>query len=228
MNAKEWYDASYSKAGYNAQRKYPNEELCRFIGGISPKGHNLSVLEVGCGSGSNLWMLAEQGYNVTGLDISPESLRLSQQLLKRRNLSATLVEGAMQDLPFEDNSFDLVVDVFSSYCLVIEEFQKYLMSAYRVLRDSSLLFIYTPSKKSDAFLYHSPSKLIDESTLDGIKRKDSPYAGNEYPFRFSSPREICHYLENCSFRIINCERISRTYSNGSEYFEYLTIQACKD
>jgi len=29
---KDWYDKSYKEHGFKAQRKYPNEELLRFLG----------------------------------------------------------------------------------------------------------------------------------------------------------------------------------------------------
>ena len=35
---------------------------------------NINMLEVGCGSGANLWMLAKEGFNAFGLDESKEAL----------------------------------------------------------------------------------------------------------------------------------------------------------
>ena len=76
-----WYESSYRNLGINAQRKYPNEELSRFIGRrfshlASSEKSSLQVLEVGCGSGANLRMLAEEKFNVLGLDISLRALML--------------------------------------------------------------------------------------------------------------------------------------------------------
>ena len=56
--AKSWYEASYGKDASKAQRKWPNEELARFIGrtfgskSVQEK-NEMQVLEVGCGSGAN-------------------------------------------------------------------------------------------------------------------------------------------------------------------------------
>jgi methylase of polypeptide subunit release factors len=85
-SAKIFYDKTYSEKGFSAQRRYPNEELCRFVG---RHFHHLSheekkkikALETGCGSGANLWMLAKEGFETHGLDLSGASLKLAQEML---------------------------------------------------------------------------------------------------------------------------------------------------
>ena len=86
----------------------------------------------------------------------------------------------------ENSSTDLVADIFSSNCLNIAEHEKFLKEIYRILKPSGRYFIYTPGKSSDAFKDHYPAELVDKNTLNGIYRKTSPYAGNEYKFRFDS------------------------------------------
>jgi len=54
-----WYEKSYSQDGFSAQRFYPNEEFLRFMGRnffAIPKHmrKSKSILEIGCGSCSNL------------------------------------------------------------------------------------------------------------------------------------------------------------------------------
>ena len=90
MKISKKYDLGYKRYGENYQRKYPNEELCRFIG---RKFNNLNksqkrkikILEVGCGPGGNLWMLSHEGFDAYGLDISAISIKLKKNLL-RKNL----------------------------------------------------------------------------------------------------------------------------------------------
>ena len=64
----DWYNKSYEKSGFNAQRKYPNEELLRFMGRNyfylpRKKRGNIRILELGCGSCANLWMVAKEGFS---------------------------------------------------------------------------------------------------------------------------------------------------------------------
>lgn len=229
-----WYDNSYSSSGFNAQRKYPNEELCRFIGrnfNQIPYNNrsNLRVLEVGCGSGGNLWMLCGEGFDVIGLDISSEGIALAKKMLKIKALNANFVTCSMCDMSkyINHDSIDVIVDVFSSNCLDEQSYHLYLLEIKKVLKSGGKLFTYTPSKFSDAFKNHGPSKLIDKSTLDGIKRKSSPFYGNEYPFRFESAEDIQEKLKDANFNITYFEKVGRTYNSLSEYFEFFTIEAVK-
>lgn len=68
-------------------------------------------LDVGCGIGLQVMMLAEavgdKGH-VTGLDISSEFLSHAEEILKENGLfdRTTFIEGSMEELPFDDDTFD--------------------------------------------------------------------------------------------------------------------------
>src|SRR4051812_28520612 len=87
------YDRAYKAEGFAAQRLYPNEELLRFLGrnffSKVPREARSSVpvLEVGCGSGANLWMIAREGFDAHGLELSGEALELCRTMLARWNVS---------------------------------------------------------------------------------------------------------------------------------------------
>jgi len=64
---------------------------------------NSVILDVGCGSGNLAKFWKDQGYNVTGVDISDESLKLT------KNKNVHCIKGDVtKKLPFQDHSFDLV------------------------------------------------------------------------------------------------------------------------
>ena len=63
------------------------------------------LLDVGCGCGVQIDQFKKAGLDVTGLDPSWASLDLAQARLGHR---AGLFPGRAEDLPFEDNEFDLV------------------------------------------------------------------------------------------------------------------------
>jgi cyclopropane fatty-acyl-phospholipid synthase-like methyltransferase len=230
--AKSFFDSAYRLGGFNAQRSYPNEELLRFFGqyyfGLSSEERKQTrVLEVGCGSGANLWMIAREGFEAHGVDLSREGLALCERMLGKWNTSAVLKQCDMICVDYADGFFDVLVDVFSSYCMPEREFSRFLDEAARLLRLGGRFFCYTPSKNSDAFRDPGPARFIDSSTLDGIKRPSSPFYPQRYPFRFVDAAELGEMLRQRGFNILRSERIGRTYRNMSEYFEFISIHAEK-
>jgi SAM-dependent methyltransferase len=229
---RDWYQDSYARQGLAAQRRYPNEELLRFMGGRFGSldrtlRANIKILELGCGSGANLWMLAREGFDAYGIDLSAEALELCKRMLESWHVHAHLEEGSMVDLPYESSSFDVIADVFSAYCLDEAEFSRCLGQVARVTKPGGFFFSYSPSKNSDAFKNHSPALKIDSSTLDGVSRPSSPFSGNRYPFRFISQAEYSEMLLDHGYAVLSNERIGRTYRNGEEYFEFVSIAARK-
>ena len=67
------------------------------------RGHTL--LDIGCGAGIFLEMLWHYGFDVTGLDTSPELLEMSRERLGNR---AAFQLGKPEHLPFDDGEFDYV------------------------------------------------------------------------------------------------------------------------
>jgi SAM-dependent methyltransferase len=227
-----FYDAAYLSAGFAAQRLYPNEELLRFVGSHFfpvPRAErgNVKILEIGCGSGANLWMIAREGFSAHGLDISQASLDLCHEMLTHWNVTADLRCASMTNTGYADGTFDAVIDVFSSYCLDEKDFSRCLDEVRRILKPGGLFFSYTPSKRSDTFRNPEPSRMIDASTLDGIRRSTAPFFGQAYPFRFIDPAEYEGLLTARGLRVSRNERIGRTYRNGEEYFEFVSIYARK-
>ena len=62
------------------------------------------VLDIGCGAGAFLQLVAEQGARAFGLDASEALLDLARS----RGLDADLRVGDMEALPYDDDTFDLV------------------------------------------------------------------------------------------------------------------------
>jgi cyclopropane fatty-acyl-phospholipid synthase-like methyltransferase len=227
-----FYDASYGSLSFAAQRMYPNEELLRFLGSYYfPLPHQdrqqLRILEVGCGSGANLWMIAREGFEAHGIDLSAEALVLCRQMLEKWGTAATLKHTSMTHLDYPDGFFDVLVDVFSGYCLTEADFALFLDEASRLLKPGGRLFAYTPSKNNDSFKNPGPSQWLDASTLDGLRRETSPFFGQTYPFRFTEPEELQSLLEARGFAVSRNERIGRTYRNRAEYFEFTSLHAQK-
>ena len=232
-DVKNWYEKSYQEAGFKAQRRYPNEELLRFFGHYFfdrteyKDRQGIKVLELGCGSCANLWMIAKEGFRAYGLDISAESLRLGRKMLDKWQTDATLTVGSFLALPYQACQFDVVIDVFSMNCVNHDDFLLALDEVYRVIKPGGLFFSYTPSQRSDAFKNYQPAEKIDFHTLNGIYRRSSPFFGNYYPFHFWHQKDYQQALITRGLTVQHLEFVQKSYNKDQELFTHLIAYAKK-
>lgn len=79
---------------------------------ISPE---TTALEVGCGrGGGSELMLQYHPKSVTGIDFSKNVIKFCQNAYSDPRLN--FVVGNAERLPFEDNSFDVIINIESSHC----------------------------------------------------------------------------------------------------------------
>ncbi|MFI5398913.1 MAG: class I SAM-dependent methyltransferase [Candidatus Binatia bacterium] len=85
----------------------PDSHLVRFVadGGIRPR----RALDVGCGTGTNAIWLAEHGFAVTGIDVSPTALALAKAKPGAERCDFALVD--FFDLPAPADPFGFVFDL---------------------------------------------------------------------------------------------------------------------
>ena len=75
------------------------------------------VLEVGCGRGVALPVLADwlRPEELVGIDIDPALVELAKQRVCALGVSATVFEADVRAVPFDDRTFDLVIDFGTCY-----------------------------------------------------------------------------------------------------------------
>jgi ubiquinone/menaquinone biosynthesis C-methylase UbiE len=102
------------------------------------------VLETGCGAGIGLMALADnrRPVSLTGVDIDEELLHQARARFSARGLAANLVHGDIRELPFPDESFDLVVDFGTLFYIRFP--RRALREVARVLRAGGVLVHETP------------------------------------------------------------------------------------
>jgi SAM-dependent methyltransferase len=83
-----------------------------FVAGLDALGVGAGtrLLDVGCGAGMVLRLAADRGADVTGIDASEALLAHARS----RVPGAPIVQGEIEDLPFDDDSFDVVTG-FNSF-----------------------------------------------------------------------------------------------------------------
>ncbi|MCG8669296.1 MAG: bifunctional 2-polyprenyl-6-hydroxyphenol methylase/3-demethylubiquinol 3-O-methyltransferase UbiG [Pseudomonadales bacterium] len=103
--------------------------------------HDLKVLDIGCGGGFICEEFAKRSARTSGVDPSPATIVEASQHARKTGLDINYREGTGENLPFEDNSFDLI-----SCCDVLEhvsDLEMVIQETARVLKPGGIYFYDT-------------------------------------------------------------------------------------
>lgn len=114
---------------------------------MAPAAPGMRVLEVGCGTGSNLALYRQAGCKVAGIDLSPAMLKMAREKLGDQ---ADLCLGDASDMPFAAASFDMAMAMLTLHEMPERLRTPVLQEMIRVLKpDGRLLLIdYHPGRLS--------------------------------------------------------------------------------
>ena len=143
--AKEWWD-SWSQQFQEVYGGSGTEIAVDFGPGV-PAGEDLDllgeldgteVIELGCGGAQFGIALAQEGADVTGVDISEEQLAYARERADEHETDIELIEASVMDLPMiEARSYDLAVSAFAFQW--VADLQACFDEAYRILRPGGRL-----------------------------------------------------------------------------------------
>ena len=102
------------------------------------------VLDIACGMGYDTITLCGEGMKGIGLDIRYDLIEKAKQFAAKVNNGAGYLVGRAEELPFEDETFDICLH--SSSLEHIGEWFKCLEEAHRVLKKGGLLALGTTNK----------------------------------------------------------------------------------
>src|SRR5690242_11220709 len=107
------FDSAWETTIYGQGRqinRWPFDIVVSFVFRNYPRAQarcDVRILEVGCGTGNNLWFAAREGFSVAGIDGSPSAIQFTRARFAAEGLTGDFRIGDMMDLPFEQESFDL-------------------------------------------------------------------------------------------------------------------------
>lgn len=113
---KQWYKKSFGEdyliVYQHKSLSEAEQEVAQLIEWLQI-GAEDHILDLCCGSGRHTIALGKLGYSVIGLDLS--KTLLSQAVKASEDLPVHFVLGDMRDLPFIDQSFQVVLNLFTSF-----------------------------------------------------------------------------------------------------------------
>lgn len=209
----------------NEWGKYPSEELIRFIARNfykSPIRSEIKILEVGCGTGANIWFFSREGFTSYGIDGSEVAIKKAKHYLKEDSLSANLEVGDAMNLPYADSYFDAVIDIECIYANTLEDSLIILKEIHRVLKNKGLFFSKTfgdgMSGKETAIRHKTESNTY-------LNMPDGPLREDYGIIRLTAEHQINEIYS--LFSDIQYDYIQRSDFNRSHVIPEWVIQAKK-
>jgi demethylmenaquinone methyltransferase/2-methoxy-6-polyprenyl-1,4-benzoquinol methylase len=144
------------------------------------------ILDLCCGSGQTTGFLLQSSNYVTGLDASPLSLKRA----KKNVPLATYVEAFAEDMPFADNSFDLVHTSAALHEMQPQQLQKIIAEVYRVLKPGGLFTLVDFHPPTNPIFWPGIAVffwLFETQTAWELLKTDLPGLLREYGFVVGEP-----------------------------------------
>jgi SAM-dependent methyltransferase len=105
----DWYVSAFAETADMAWTDRTEAEVERAMRMLKPQGGE-RVLDLACGSGRHSLELRRRGFEVVGVDISPELLEIARRDAEKEGLEASFVEADLRELDFEAE-FDIVLSL---------------------------------------------------------------------------------------------------------------------
>lgn len=108
-----------------------------------PGDTDTRLLDAGCGIGVFTRFYARRGFQVTALDLTDVAVQITRKSLELNHLKAQVLQGSVEALPFDNNSFDYIVS--NGVIHHTSETEQAIKEFYRVLK---------PGGKASVAIYH--------------------------------------------------------------------------
>ncbi|GAB4530312.1 MAG: methyltransferase domain-containing protein [Pleurocapsa sp.] len=192
----------YGRSGnYKLERRQAQIDLIEellFWANVNQKKPPQKILDVGCGiGGSTLYLANKFSACATGITLSP----IQASRAKERAIEADLQERVnievanALEMPFADNSFDLVWSLESGEHMPDKE--KFLQECYRVLQPGGKFIFAT-------WCHRETNSLAGELTPDEIKHLKEIYRVYCLPYVISLSAYRAIALD-CGFKNLKCD-----------------------
>lgn len=96
-----------------------------------------TVLDLTCGTGSQVFFLAKRGYEIVGADFSPDLLKIARKKAKKEKRNIRFIDGDMRSIKV--GSFDAAITMFNAVGhLTKSDFEKAIRNIHKNLKDDGI------------------------------------------------------------------------------------------
>ncbi|MFH0949397.1 MAG: class I SAM-dependent methyltransferase [Candidatus Aenigmatarchaeota archaeon] len=142
------------------------------------------VLDLCFGTGRHTVFLAENGFDVYGIDISKTGKAITERKIKEKNLKNIHLKIAdMHDIPFDNNFFDAIIAVHALPHNTLVGLKQTISEMERTLKPNGILIATLISTKDPRY---DTEKEIEPNTFTGIEDPDE----SDVPHHFSDKKEV--------------------------------------
>lgn len=219
-----YYDIIYHDKDTEAECDFV-EQLMNKFSSKKPK----KILDMACGTGRHALIFSKRGFDVTGIDLSNNQLKVAREKASELQLNPKFFEMRMQDFKLDDK-FDVALCMFEAinYITTYDEMKQALTNIRNHLKKDGL-FIFDFLNGFPLLESYSPErmKIIDNGKIKMIRHKQMKLdklkhlyevkynclvlEGNKlidqfdefHSCRFYFPDETKHLLEECGFKVLS-------------------------
>lgn len=171
------------------------------------------ILDLGCGIGRHSILFSENGFSVTGYDLSESGLNKLNLYAKDKGLQIKTVLGDIKYLPFGNEYFDCIIAYHSMYHTDTPGMECVIKEIERVMKKNGEIYASFISKNT--YSYSAPEcKKVDENVR--LKKEED---GNILPHYFVDYKDIKLLLSN--FEIIKVKQVEDLWDGKSSWHYFV-------
>lgn len=155
------------------------------------------ILEVGCGTGSNIRALAGEGAVVTGIDGSKTAIEDAKKRFEQAGVDGDLSVQDFTQASYPPDSFEMAIDRGALYCCAKEEARKVVQMIADSMVKGGVFFMQIYSKKHSFYTYaHDGPDDVDHESLVAAGAYGTFYSEEELRSLFSDDWELLTFDES--------------------------------
>lgn len=147
----------------------------------------LNILDLGCGPGLYAEVFAENGHQVTGVDISPTSIEYAEKSANEKSLDISYLNENYLELDLESDTYDLVVMIYTDLGVLLPDDRDTLLKMINRVLKKGGTFIFDVLKDNDL------EKKVTPKTWEVARSgfwKDDPYVALAESFFYQKEKII--------------------------------------